>query len=127
MTRHLDQQHQQPHPGGRNAYQCDICRTVQFSIADIRKHMKELHPQQRSMFCGKRNCFQYLANDEQLKSHWANDHCQITYQCLKCFKRFENEHFIEKHIRSAHMSGDSVKMLKTAEHPENQPNLVEHK
>lgn len=114
MTRHFDQQQQQ-HSGGKHTYQCTICRTVQFSIAESRVHMQELHPELHSMFCAKADCFQIILNEEQLKSHWATDHCQLTYQCSKCFKRFENEHFIEKHIRNAHGHDDTGKMLKTEE------------
>lgn len=63
------------------------------------------------MFCAKENCAQIVSNEEQLEYHWANEHIKLIYQCLKCFKRFENEHFIENHMTSAHQ----VKMLKSEE------------
>lgn len=107
-TRHFDQQQCS---SIKTAYQCNICRTVQFSIADIRVHMQETHPELQSMFCAKVNCTQIVLNEDELKRHWANVHTKLIYQCLKCFKRFENEHFIENHMRNAH----HVKMLKTEE------------
>lgn len=71
--------------------------------------MQETHPELQSMFCAKANCAQIVSNEEQLKCHWDNEHSKFTYQCLKCFKRFENEHFIENHMQNAH----NVKLLKT--------------
>lgn len=109
-TRHFDQQRQK-RPDTKTAYQCNICRVVQFSIAEIRVHMRETHPELQTMFCAKVNCAQNVANEEQLKYHWANVHTKFIYQCLKCFKRFEDEHFIENHMRNAH----HIKMLKTEE------------
>lgn len=74
--------------------------------------MHETHPElQQSMFCAKLNCVQIVSDEEQLKCHWDNEHSKFTYQCLKCFKRFENEHFIENHMQNAH----NIKFLKIEE------------
>lgn len=116
-TRHFDQQQQQQCPGIKTAFQCNICRITLFSTGKIRLHMEETHPELQSMFCAKANCGQIVENEEQLKCHWHDEHSKFTYQCLKCFKRFENEHFIGNHLQNAH----SVKIFKT-EKMENQSN-----
>lgn len=112
LTRHFDQQQQ--YLAMKTAYQCSICHTVLLSIEDIRKHMEDTHPELQSMFCAKMNCAQIVSNEEQLKCHWDNKHSKFTYQCLKCFKRFENEYFIENHMQNAH----NVKIIKTEENEE---------
>lgn len=100
-TRHFDQRQHQC-SGTRTAFQCNICRIALFSLREIRMHMKETHPELQLMFCAKANCGQIIENEEQLKCHWDDEHSKYTYQCLKCFKRFENEHFIENHLQNAH-------------------------
>lgn len=82
--------------------------------------MQELHAEMESMFCAKEDCYQIISDEEHLKDHWAIEHTKSTYQCLKCFKRFENKHFVENHIRNAHAHAHSAKMLKTEENQSNE-------
>lgn len=85
-----------------NAFQCLICRFVLFSIDAIRFHMQEMHAQLTSMYCAKKNCMQIATDEQELKTHWNNHHATSIFQCLKCFKLFQQREFVENHMAVTH-------------------------
>lgn len=84
------------------ALQCTICRTVFFTVAEMRQHMREMHPNLQTIFCAHPNCMQIVETYDQLNAHWIDTHRKSIFQCLKCFKMFERREFIESHMIEAH-------------------------
>lgn len=86
-----------------HVYQCIICRIVLFTIDEIRLHMDGMHPEYRSIYCGKENCMQMINTDIELNVHWTNEHANIIFQCLACFKLFERREFAQNHLAKDHV------------------------
>ncbi|XP_055322707.1 zinc finger protein 423-like [Sitodiplosis mosellana] len=93
-----------------HAFQCKICRIVLFSMDAIRFHMQELHPQLQSMCCAKRNCMKVVANEEELRTHWAAQHTKTVFQCLECFRMFERREYVENHMAVTHAKSKTKKL-----------------
>lgn len=86
-----------------NAFQCNVCRIVLFSIESIRFHMHEMHPHLQSMYCAKANCMQIVTNEDDLRTHWSAHHTKCVFQCLECFKIFEQKEFADNHLAVSHI------------------------
>lgn len=70
--------------------------------------MQELHPQFQSMCCAKPNCMQVVTDEEELRGHWTNRHTKTVYQCLECFKMFEQREFVENHVAVTHAKSKQI-------------------
>lgn len=73
-------------------------------------HMQELHPQLQSMCCAKRDCMQIVTDENDLRTHWTNHHTKTVFQCLECFKMFEQIEFIKNHMAVTHVNSKMKKI-----------------